>query len=365
VRAASWPREQPLRERLLLVDPQAGQWRDALMGDLPSVLRPDDLLVVNDAATLPASLRATVEGGAPRLRLAPLSSERAAPRDPVELRLAARLEDGSWRAVLFGAGDWRTRTELRPAPPVVASGDRLRIAADLYACVEEVDPRASRLIRARFSLDGAALWVALHRYGRPIQYSHVAGPLEPWHVQTAFASRPWAVEMPSAGRPLTWDLLGALRARGVRTAPLTHAAGLSSTGDPRIDAALPLPERYDIPAATARAVAETRRAGGRIVAAGTTVVRALEGASFANGTLGDVVAGEGTTDLHIDARFRPHVVSGLLTGLHEIGSSHRELLQAFAPEELLARAWKHAEAGGYLGHEFGDLCLVLPHGVAV
>jgi S-adenosylmethionine:tRNA ribosyltransferase-isomerase len=121
---------------------------------------------------------------------------------------------------------------------------------------------------------------------------------------------------------------------------------------------LPLPERFDVPAVTVRAVAEARRRGGRVIAAGTTVVRALEGCARLH--RGELAPGEGTTDLRIDARFRPRVVDGLLTGLHEIGSSHRELMRAFAPEPLLARAWTHAEEHGYLDHEFGDACLVLP-----
>jgi S-adenosylmethionine:tRNA ribosyltransferase-isomerase len=209
----------------------------------------------------------------------------------------------------------------------------------------------------RFSLRDAALWTALYRHGRPVQYAYVARELELWHVQTPFASRPWAVEMPSAGRPLAWALVLELRKRGLRVASLTHAAGLSSTGDPAIDAVLPLPERFDLPGPTVRAVTEARLAGGRVVAAGTTVVRALEGCAALHG--GELVAGEATTDLRIDGAFRPRVVDGLLTGLHAIGSSHREMLRAFAPEPLLARAWAHAEAAGYVDHEFGDACLVL------
>jgi S-adenosylmethionine:tRNA ribosyltransferase-isomerase len=341
VRAATWPRAEPLDERLLLLDPRRGRWRDARVRDLPRALRPGDLLVVNDAATVPASLHACTATG-----------------DDVELRLAAHLVGDLWRAVLFGAGDWRTRTEHRPAPPPVRRGDALHVVAGVTALVEDVDPRAPRLLTVRLEPGGDALWAALYRHGRPVQYAHVAHPLEVWHVQTPFAARPWAVEMPSAGRPLTWALLGELRARGVRIVPVTHAAGLSSTGDAALDAMLPLPERFDVPATTVRAVAEARRRGGRVVAAGTTVVRALEGCARLHG--GELVAGEGTTDLRIDARFRPRVVDGLLTGLHEIGSSHRELMQAFAPEPLLARAWSHAEEQGYLDHEFGDVCIVLP-----
>jgi S-adenosylmethionine:tRNA ribosyltransferase-isomerase len=340
VKPGTWPRDEPLEERLLVLDPVAGRWRDARVRDLPHALRAGDLLVVNDAATVPASLRATTRSGA-----------------PVELRLAARHPTGRWTAVLFGAGDWHTRTEHRPAPPEVVPGDALRIAPELEATVEHVDPDRPRLLHVRFSLDGAPLWVALYRHGHPVQYAHVPRALDVWHVQTPFAARPWAVEMPSAGRPLTWGLLADLRARGVRLATITHAAGLSSTGDVELDASLPLPERFDVPGATVRAIAEARARGGRVVAAGTTVVRALEGCALLHG--GELVAGEGTTDLRIDAHFRPRIVDGLLTGLHEIGSSHRALMQAFAPEALLARAWDHAEASGYVDHEFGDECLVI------
>jgi S-adenosylmethionine:tRNA ribosyltransferase-isomerase len=338
--AATWPRDEPLDERLLVVDPRAGTFRDARVRDLARVLAPGDLLVVNDAATIPASFHATTAAGA-----------------PVELRLAAHRGGPLWQAALLGAGDWRTRTEHRPAPPTVKSGDTLRIGPGFDATVEHVDPARPRLVVVRFSLDGAPLWAAIYRHGHPIQYAHVARPLDLWHVQTPFAARPWAVEMPSAGRPLTAALLADLRARGVAIATLTHAAGLSSTGDDAVDALLPLPERFDLPATTVRAITEARLRGARVVAAGTTVVRALEGCARLHGEL---VAGEGTTDLKIDARFRPRVIDGLLTGLHDVGTSHRELVQAFAPEPLLARAWVHAEQRGYMDHEFGDECLVLP-----
>jgi S-adenosylmethionine:tRNA ribosyltransferase-isomerase len=159
--------------------------------------------------------------------------------------------------------------------------------------------------------------------------------------------------MPSAGRPLTWGLLAALRARGVRLAALTHAAGLSASGDPTLDAALPLPERYDLPESTAQAVRDARAPGGRVVAVGTTVVRALEGAAR-NG----LRAGEGVAELRIGPGFEPRVVNAVLSGMHEAGESHYELLRALVPDELLRRA---AEAASdYLAHEFGDSCLVLP-----
>jgi S-adenosylmethionine:tRNA ribosyltransferase-isomerase len=164
--------------------------------------------------------------------------------------------------------------------------------------------------------------------------------------------------MPSAGRSLQWAILAEVRRRGVGVATLTHAAGLSSTGDPVLDAALPFPERFDIPQRTIDAIARTRGEGGRVIAVGTTVVRALEGCAALHG--GELVAGPGTTDLRIDGSFRPRVVDGIVTGMHEVGSSHRDLEHAFVSEALLARAMAHAEESGYLGHEFGDVCLVLP-----
>jgi S-adenosylmethionine:tRNA ribosyltransferase-isomerase len=339
VTPATWPREEPLEERLLVVDKGAGRWDEGRVRDLPRWLRTGDLLVVNDAATVPASFFARTGAGG-----------------RVELRLAAQVKEESWLAVLFGAGDWRTRTEHRPPPPPIAVGDILTIAPDLAATVERVDARSPRLVVVRFAGRGAAFWSALYRYGHPVQYAHVARPLELWHAQTPFASRPWAVEMPSAGRPLAWSLVTSLRAQGVRLAAITHAAGLSSTGDPQLDATLPFPERFDIPRATVEAVVATRAVGRRVVAVGTTVVRALEGCAALHG--GELVAGEGTTDLRVDARFRPRVVDAVLTGMHEVGSSHRELLGAFAPEPLLAASFAHAEARGYLSHEFGDTLLV-------
>ena len=328
---ARWPREDARGQRMLQIDPRAGTLRDARIGDLPEILQPGDLLVVNDAATLPGSLRT---------------------RD-LEVRLLGEQTDGTFRAVLFGGADWRTPTEHRAPPPVLPPGSRLAFDG-LSAIIERVAPLSPRLVELRFDRKGAALWSALYRNGRPIQYSYARGPLELWHVQVAYASRPWAAEMPSAGRPLRWELLLALRPRGVQLASVTHAAGLSSTGDAALDAALPLAERFDIPEATARAVAEAER----VVAVGTSVVRALEGSAV----LG-VRSGE--TDLILGPGYAPRVVDGLLTGVHEKGASHYALLRAFASEELLARATAHAETAGYLSHEFGDSWLIVPSRTAL
>lgn len=340
MRPAVWPREDRRRTRLLLLDPTTQALADRRVAELPDLLRPGDLLVVNDAATLPASLRGR------------------APTGEVELRLAAAGEsDDRWTAVLFGPGDWRRRTEDRRAPVAVREGDALRFGGELSATVERVSSVSPRLVEVHFDASGDRLWPLLYRLGRPVQYSHLAGPLRLWHVQTAFSSRPWAVEAPSAGLPLGPGLARELRTRGIAVEPVTHAAGLSATGDPALDAALPLPERYEIKEPTVAAVERARARGGRVVAVGTTVVRALEGAA-ANGG-GALRPGRGVTELRLGPGSKPCVVDAVLTGLHEPGTSHFELLKAFAPEPLLSSAWAHAEAAGYLGHEFGDTQLVL------
>lgn len=337
---AVWPRAERLDTRLLHVDPAHGSWVDRRFAELPTILDPGDLLVVNDAATLPACLPAWSDSG------------------PVEVRLAGAGDTSrDWNAVLFGTGSWRQRTEDRPPPPALAVGSAVRFAGGLVAHVEQVSERSPRLVGLRFDRDGEELWGALYRAGRPVQYSYLCGPLPLRHVQTPYGTRPWAVEMPSAGRPLTVGLLRDLRRGGVSIASLTHAAGLSSTGEVALDAALPLPEPYEIPRATVDAVRQTRATGGRVIAVGTTVVRALEGCASNHG--GDLQAGTGLTDLRVSPRFEPLVVDGLLTGLHEPGTSHFELLGAFAPGPLLRAAHRHAEAAGYLAHEFGDACLVL------
>ena len=334
--AAAEPRDVARTARLLRVDPRSWALRDVGIGALARQFRPGDLVVVNDAATLPASFAATTALG-----------------DAIEVRLAGPLAGGrEWAAVLFGAGDWRTRTEHRPLPPRLAEGSRIALGGGLQARVVQVSRDSPRLVRLAFDEAGDALWPAFYRAGRPIQYSHLARDLELWDAQTAFGGRPWSVETPSAARPLGWRTLAHVKARGVEIASVTHAAGLSSTGDPAIDALLPLPERTEVPQATVDAVSAARR----VIAIGTSTARALEGNAHAHGRL---VAACGVTALRIGPGHEPRVVDGILTGMHEAGTSHFELLTAFAPRTLLSLAWSHAEDEGYLAEEFGDTMLIL------
>jgi S-adenosylmethionine:tRNA ribosyltransferase-isomerase len=321
--------------RLVVVERGGGEPRVVPFAQLATILRAGDVLIVNDAATLPGSL-----------------SARTAGNEAFELRLSGPIDGNRLYAVAFGAGDHRTRTEDRPAPPALATGDIVSIGTLAATIVAIAGRRVELVVRAT----GDALWQALYAAGRPVQYAHRPEPLDLWTVQTAYAARPWAAEMPSAGRPLTWDVLLSLRRAGVAIARLTHAAGLSSTGDDALDRALPWPERYELPRATIDAIAATHARGGRVIAAGTTVVRALESAALDDGELR---AGSGIATLRLDARHALRIVDGILSGLHAPGESHFELLQAFAPRDRLVRAVELAAASGLSAHELGDSCLIL------
>ena len=336
MKPAPLPIQRPRGAKLLVVD-GAGRITHADRSRLADLMRPGDVLVANDAATLPASLAGV---HAPTGRA-------------IEVRLAGRrtlaAEDvRHFTAVLFGEGDHRTPTEQRPLPPPVQPGDALMLGP-LRATVQQVlgHPRLAEL---RFAGDPDAIRAGIARHGKPVQYAHLREPLKLWDVWTRVAALPVAFEPPSAGFVLDWSLVAALRARGIAFATLTHAAGLSSTGDEALDARLPLPEPYHIPAATVQAIGAARAAGGRVIALGTTVTRALEHAAAQGG----LRPGAGLADQRIGPATRLAIVDVIVSGTHEPGTSHYELLRAFAGDALLRAAAAALEVRGYLTHEFGD-----------
>ncbi|MEO5742159.1 MAG: S-adenosylmethionine:tRNA ribosyltransferase-isomerase, partial [Vicinamibacterales bacterium] len=247
-----------MRAKLLVIDAREGL-RHIARENLVDALRPGDLVVANDAATLPASLQGF------HVRTA----------EPIEVRLAGRssvsTDLADFSAVVFGAGDFRTRTEDRPHPPALVPGDALALGP-LSATVRELLGHA-RLIALHFDGSADEIWSGIAHHGRPVQYAHVSAPLALWDVWTPIASPPVAFEPPSAGFALDWQVIAALRAHDIGFATITHAAGISSTGDPELDMRLPFDEPYEVPSSTARAIAMTRANGGRIIAIGTTVVR--------------------------------------------------------------------------------------------
>ena len=338
MKAADRPIQRPAEARLLALDAR-GELRHLPRHRFVELLRPGDLVIGNDAATLPASLQGTH-----------LRSGR-----PIEVRLAGRrslaVDDvHDFSAVVFGEGDHRTRTEDRPAPPPLREGDLLALGT-LYATVTGLLGHP-RLVGLHFHGTPDGIWAGLARHGKPVQYAHLEQPLKLWDVWTSIAGAPVAFEPPSAGFALDWQGLRALRERGARFATLTHAAGLSSTGDPALDARLPFDEPYFVPAATAAAVEQARAVGGRVVAIGTTVVRALEHAASRH--MGRVPPGQGLATQKIGPTTRLQVVDVLLSGTHEPGTSHYELLRAFTDDAALLRADAALEREQYRTHEFGD-----------
>jgi len=337
VTPASAPVQRPRDARLLVVD-AAGAVAHRPRSELTDLFGTGDVLVANDAATLPASLsgRHLASGAAVEVRLA---GRRSLESDDVERFLA----------VVFGAGDHRIRTEDRAPPPTLREGATLALGPLAATVVRVLAP--GRLVELRFHGDGDAIRAGIARHGRPVQYAHIAAPLALWDVWTVIAARPVAFEAPSAGFVLDWRLLDALARRGVAFGTLTHAAGLSSTGDAALDARLPFDEPYHVPAATVAAVRAAERRGGRVVALGTTVARALEHAAAQPGGL---VAGPGLATNRLGRGSRLRVVDALVTGTHEPGSSHHELLRAFVADATLARIDVELESARYRTHEFGD-----------
>jgi len=337
--AAHAPVQRPPDAKLLVIEAN-GSLQHAQRQRLADFLRTGDVLVANDAATLPASLA----GIHLRSGLA------------VEVRLAGRRSLAAddvheFVAIVFGAGDHRTPTEHRAPPPALRAGDALALGP-LRAQVRHTLAHP-RLIALQVDGTPDAIWAGIARHGKPVQYAHLPAPLALWDVWTPVAARPVAFEPPSAGFVLDWQLLHTLRERGVVFATLTHAAGLSSTGDAALDARLPFDEPYHLPAATLDAVHAAHARGGRVVALGTTVTRALEHAA----SLG-LNAGDGVADQRIGAHTRLRVVDVIISGTHEPGTSHRELLRAFASDALLSRADAELAARGYRTHEFGDSVLI-------
>jgi S-adenosylmethionine:tRNA ribosyltransferase-isomerase len=331
MKAARAPRSDKRRVKLLVY--REGEILDSSIEFLPDHIGAGDLLVVNDAATLPASLYGQDGSG-----------------NQVEVRLGTQLGERIWQGVIFGAGGWRTPTEDRPPAPHFKIGEEVIFSGDFRARVLRENELSARLLVLEFNLSGEEFWRRIYHHGKPVQYSYMNEELNLWAVQNVYSSRPWAVEMPSAGHILNWQLLLKLMRKGVQLASLTHGAGLSSTGDSDIDQALPLAERFEIPQATMEAVRVTRTRGGRVIAVGTSVVRALESARLGL---------SGFTDVKIGPDYKLQLVDGLLTGTHDMSESHYQLLRAFLPEPVLLRISQHLEEQDYLTHEFGDSCLIM------
>ncbi|MQA79237.1 MAG: S-adenosylmethionine:tRNA ribosyltransferase-isomerase [Streptosporangiales bacterium] len=288
--------------------------------DLPDQLAPGDVLVVNVSGTLPAAV--DIGDG----RSVNFSTEQPGGDWVVELRRGGERDDTGRAGDEITMPGGHTLTLRAPYSP-----GRLWVGA----------------------LDVPSVTAYLAGHGRPIRYGYVRRdwPLDAY--QTVFATEPGSAEMPSAARPFTAELVTRLVSRGVVVAPLTLHTGVASPEAHE----KPYPEWYSVPASTARVVASARASGARVVAVGTTVVRALE---TVTDTYGRVTPGSGWTDLVVTPDRGVRAVDGLLTGLHEPRASHLLMLEAVAGRGVLRRTYSAALAERYLWHEFGDVNLIIP-----
>ncbi|WP_460109311.1 S-adenosylmethionine:tRNA ribosyltransferase-isomerase [Streptomyces sp. YKOK-J1] len=314
--------------------------------ELPGLLRAGDLLVVNTSPTLAAAVNGRIG------------------RTRVVVHFSTRGDDGRWAVELRepdGHGTTRARAGVSAGTGAggaagVRAGAVVRLPGGARLVLEEpLDGRGGRLRWARPS--GAEVLGILREHGRPIRYSYTERDQPLSVYQTVFAlpapDGAGSAEMPSAGRPFTERLVVELVSRGVQFAPVSLHTGVASAEahEP------PYPERYRVPEASARLINAARAGGGRVVAVGTTAVRAVESAAGPDGV---VRAAGGWTDLVVTPERGVRAVEGLLTGLHEPEASHLLMLEAVAGRAAVGRAYEEALRGRYLWHEFGDVHLLLP-----
>jgi len=321
----------PHRDRVRLLVAARHGIRHEHFDHFAEFLAPGDLLVVNTSATLAAA----VDG-------------RRADGRGTTLHFSTALDDGTWLVEL--------RPPMGATGPLrdVTPGERIDLPDGVQMTVLAPHPGgpSPRLWRSSVAVEGGVAQF-LARAGRPIRYTYVPEHYPLHDYQTVFARQPGSAEMPSAGRPFTAEIVTELVLRGVGVAPVLLHTGVSS--QERGEA--PLPERFAVPLGTARLVNLARASGGRVVAVGTTVTRALESAAEPDGT---VRAAAGWTDLVLGPQRPARAVNGLVTGWHAPGASHLQLLQAVAGPGLVSRAYAAALRHRYLWHEFGDSCLLLP-----
>lgn len=304
--------------RMLVTDRQARSHSHAHFYDLPAILRRGDLLVVNNSATLPAAIRAQRNSG-----------------DAVQLHVSTKIDERLWM--------------VEPRGPIDA-GEVLTLPGGASATViAPVEPRRPRLWYVAFQ-SNAPMYAYLAQFGAPIAYAYLDRSFPLRDYQTLFAREIGSSEMPSAARPFTKAVVAQLRRHEVEVATITLHCGVASFEAPE----RPGIERFTVSHATADRVNAARHDGRRVVAVGTTVVRALESAAADGG----VSATQGWTDLFIDDTYQLKVVDAVLSGFHAASATHLSMLHAFMDAELLGSAYAEAGEYGYAYHEFGDVHLI-------
>lgn len=305
--------------RMMTIDRKSGKVIHDSFNHLADYVKPGDMIVLNNSRTIPAALRATIHS------------------HEIEVRLARCLSETSWEALVLSAN--------------VKIGDCLQFSDELSAVVID-RKRDSPLLVLRFSTSGLSLFQHVYSLGEPIRYEYIEESWDLHYYQNVYGTVPGSVELASAGRAFSWEMLLDLQKRGIQLSYLQLHTGLSYLNDTDQLSPKENIERYDIPQETMAAVLKTKASGGKVIAVGTTVVRALESAVSTG-------ISSGETALYIDAAFPLEIVDGIITGFHEPEASHLDMLTAFIKPEILFDAYGEAIREKYLWHEFGDINFII------
>ncbi|UOR11076.1 S-adenosylmethionine:tRNA ribosyltransferase-isomerase [Halobacillus amylolyticus] len=309
--------------RLMVLDPLTGQRKHTNFHDIMNIFQAGDVLVLNQSRTIPSSLHAT------------------GTRGDVEVRLARKIDEHRFEVLLLGT--------------TYEEGDQIYFQNGFFATVEG-NGNEYPLQVVNFKLSGVSLMEFIYEYGSPIYYEYINDPWPLNKYQTVYSSTPGSIEMTSAGRAFTWGMLSSLVKKGVHLCYVTLHTSLSYYGNNKWPTPSNHPELYSIPRETVDTINDAKAEGRKVIAVGTTVVRALESA---------VIEGHLTqqnsvlTDLYINGNYSLKITDALLTGFHEPEASHLDLLKAFIDEAVLLEAYNEALKQEYLWHEFGDMNLII------
>jgi len=312
--------------KLMIQDRQTGQTNHDIFFNLDLYLSKGDVVVLNSSRTVPAIL------------LADLYRNKNCIQKGIEVRLARRKNGHTWEALAVSAG--------------IKNGDFLVLSSTLHGVVSRASTNTP-FITIQFSKQGTALYDEIYALGEPVRYEYINNPWELNYYQTVFATQPGSVEMPSAGRAFSWELLFKLQKKGIHLVFIQLHTGLSYLLDDKWDhSPIENYEEYNIPKEAWDTILRAKVERRRVIAVGTTVVRAMETAAL-DGCL------QGWTNLYIKPTYNLKIADGIITGLHEPEASHLDLLSAFTEKDLLCNAYQEALKEGYLWHEFGDMNLIL------
>ncbi|RSD25387.1 S-adenosylmethionine:tRNA ribosyltransferase-isomerase [Mesobacillus subterraneus] len=312
--------------RMMVLGKRSGNTNHRTFNELDQYLEAGDILVLNNSRTIPAVLKAEWYRKGTQID------------SDIEIRLARKKSDSAWEALIVAK--------------TVKVGDQFKLSETLNANVIGKVLKSPLLI-VQFSLEGIALFDAFYSLGEPVRYEYINQPWSLDYYQTVFASQPGSVEMPSAGRAFSWELIYRLKRKGVQVVFLQLHTGLSYLLDDDYHHSPDQHfEEYVISKNDMDVILSAKASGGKVIAVGTTVVRALETAAAT-----DSLAG--WTNLYITADYQLKVADGIITGFHEPKASHLDMLTAFVDEEKLFEAYREAIQENYLWHEFGDINLII------